>query len=154
MEIFLVPWDTAAKSVATNQFQCVGATAMLIASKYEEIHPPEISDFLYAVDYVYEPEEILAMETQLLVTLNYRISAPTGYNFLQRFLFVSNASRMMSYTASYYLESVLQVEEALSLRPSEIASAAVCLAIGHPGIRDPGYNAGEMVSTHDFSLTL
>jgi cyclin B len=31
--------------VKRNEYQLVGVTAMLIASKYEEIHPPVVADF-------------------------------------------------------------------------------------------------------------
>lgn len=40
----------------------VGVTAMLIASKYEEIYAPEVRDFVYITDNAYTKEEILEME--------------------------------------------------------------------------------------------
>jgi hypothetical protein len=36
----------------------VGVTAMLIASKYEEIYAPGITDFVYITDNAYSKEEI------------------------------------------------------------------------------------------------
>ena len=36
-----------------NNLQLVGVTAMLIASKYEEIYAPEIRDFVYITDNAY-----------------------------------------------------------------------------------------------------
>ncbi len=32
--------------VKRDEYQLVGVTAMLIASKYEEIHPPVVADFV------------------------------------------------------------------------------------------------------------
>lgn len=147
--IHIVDRYCAVMHVTRKNFQCVGISAMLIASTYEEIYPPEMNDLTYAVNYEYDAREILDMETKILVALDYRISAPTGYNFLQRFLFVSQASRLMSYAASYYLERALQVEDVLGLRPSEVAAAAVCLAIGHPKVQHVAYDPEVMVSNDE-----
>ena len=56
-------------SVNRNKLQLVGVTAMLIASKYEEIYPPIVSDFVYITDNAYTKEEILAMEEHMLMAL-------------------------------------------------------------------------------------
>ena len=39
-----------------TNFQLLGVTAMLIASKYEEIYAPEIRDFVYITDKAYTKE--------------------------------------------------------------------------------------------------
>lgn len=38
--------------------QLVGCTAMLIASKYEEIYAPEVRDFVYISDKAYTREQV------------------------------------------------------------------------------------------------
>ncbi len=48
------------KQVQRGNYQLVGVTAMLIASKYEEIYAPEIRDFVYITDKAYTKEQILA----------------------------------------------------------------------------------------------
>ncbi len=55
--------------VLRNKLQLVGVTAMLIASKYEEIYPPIVSDFVYITDNAYTREEILDMEEKILMAL-------------------------------------------------------------------------------------
>jgi cyclin B len=40
----------AVKQVNKSQVQLMGAAAMLIASKYEEIYPPLLKDFVYITD--------------------------------------------------------------------------------------------------------
>jgi cyclin B len=37
-----------------EKLQLVGVTAMLIASKYEEIYAPEVQDFVYITDKAYQ----------------------------------------------------------------------------------------------------
>ena len=42
---------------------------MVIASKYEEIYPPVINDFVYFTDNAYSRDDILKMEERMLKTL-------------------------------------------------------------------------------------
>ncbi len=65
-----------------TRLQLLAAAAMLIACKYEEIYPPEVGDFIYITDRAYSREEILQMESSILVTLEFNITVPTSYRFL------------------------------------------------------------------------
>jgi len=69
----------------------VGVTAMLIASKYEEIYAPEVRDFVYITDKAYTKEEILKMEYAMLATLDFNITSPSSYRFLERFVKIAKA---------------------------------------------------------------
>ena len=44
------------RSVMRSKLQLVGVTAMLLASKYEEIYAPEVRDFVYITDRAYTRE--------------------------------------------------------------------------------------------------
>src|SRR6478752_2506245 len=50
------------KIVSIGKLQLVGATAILVASKYEEINCPSLYDITYMVDWGYSKEEILKAE--------------------------------------------------------------------------------------------
>jgi len=121
--------------VARKRLQLVGITSLLIACKYEEIYPPEVRDCVYVTDRAYTRQEVLDMEVEILKELGFRISVPTSYPFLQRFLFITDASPTMKIAASYYLERVLQEYDLIDYRPSVIAAAAVCLSLNHTEIR-------------------
>lgn len=56
----------------------VGVTAMLLASKYEEIWAPEVRDFVYISDKAYTREQILDMEKQMLNTLGFHLTVGGG----------------------------------------------------------------------------
>ena len=56
----------------------VGITAMLIASKYEDVWAPEVRDFVYISDHAYTAEQILEMEKIMLNTLRFQLTVPTG----------------------------------------------------------------------------
>jgi len=65
---------------------------MLIASKYEEIHPPIVEDFVYITDNTYCKEQVLAMECLLISTLNFEFTFPTSHCLLKRFQHLANIS--------------------------------------------------------------
>ncbi len=44
---------------------------MLITTKYEEIYPPTVKDFVYITDNAYSREEVLEMEQEILQTLDF-----------------------------------------------------------------------------------
>lgn len=46
---------------------------MLIATKYEEIYPPLLKDFVFITDNVFSADEILEMELDILVALDFDI---------------------------------------------------------------------------------
>lgn len=61
------------EQVHRSKLQLVGVTAMLIASKYEEIYPPIVKDFVYITDNAYTKDEILDMERRILCALDFNI---------------------------------------------------------------------------------
>lgn len=117
------------KLVIRQKLQLVGVAAMLIASKYEEIYAPEVRDFVYITDRAYTKEQILHMEACILNALQFRVSTPTSYVFLQRYVRVAQADRKTRYIAHYCLERCLQEFGALRFRPSLQAAAACNIAL-------------------------
>ena len=73
-----------ARTVIKTELQLVGVTAMLIASKYEEMYAPEVKDFVYITDNTYSAEQIRAMESKMLQVLDYMVGNPLPLHFLRR----------------------------------------------------------------------
>jgi G2/mitotic-specific cyclin-B, other len=126
----------ASVTVERKHLQLVGVTALLLASKYEEIYPPEVKDCVFITDRAYTRQDILEMEVSILEELKFNLTVPNAYPFLQRFLFIAQATSTMKFAASYYLDRMLQEHDFLSFRPSLLAAAVVCLSINHPEIRE------------------
>lgn len=120
--------------VAKSELQLVGVTALLLACKHEEIYPPKVRECVFVTDGAYDRQEVLGMEQTLLRALDWRISLPTAYPFLDRFLSLAKASPMTRHAAAYYLERTLLEHELLKYRPSLVCAAVVILALNHPGI--------------------
>jgi len=121
--------------VLRSKLQLIGVTALLVACKHEEIYPPEVRDCVYITDRAYNRQEVLDMEQDILKVLDWRISVPTAFPFLDRFLCLTNASEMTKHAAAYYLERNLQEHSFLQFRPSVVCASAVILALNNPDIR-------------------
>ena len=66
-----------------DKLQLIAVSSLLIACKYEEIYPPEISSFVYITDNAYKQEDILKYELKILYALDYDITYPTPLRYLE-----------------------------------------------------------------------
>lgn len=57
---------------------------MFIASKYEEMFPPEIGDFAFVTDNTYTKHQIRQMEMKILRSLDFNLGRPLPLHFLRR----------------------------------------------------------------------
>lgn len=114
--------------VMRKRLQLVGVTAMFVASKFEEINPPEIQDFVYITDNAYTIDNLLQMECYMLTTLAFQLVSVTPFHFadrLQRFNRCSNVHRSLSH---YLLELFLLDIRMMRYPPSHLVSAALLLS--------------------------
>lgn len=118
----------ATRSVERKNLQLVGMTALLIASKYEEIWAPEIQDFIYIADNAYTREQILNMEKTMLNILKFNLCVPTPYMFMVRFLKAASADQKMDMLAFYFVELCLVDYAMVKFSPSMLAASAVYTA--------------------------
>merc|ERR1712110_223412 len=106
---------------------------MFLASKYQEIYAPECRDFLYISDHMYTRELILALEGTMLATLNFRLTTPSAFEFLKRLVKAAGISSTppskTEFLARYLVELTLQEYYWLQYLPSQIAAAAIYLAL-------------------------
>jgi cyclin B len=116
------------KQVRRSKLQLVGVSALLLASKYEEIYPPELRDLVYITDRAYNKQEILEMESDIVNTLHYNLTVPTVHSFLCRYLKAAHADRTLVQLACYIAERSLQEFSMVKYLPSQIAATAVLIA--------------------------
>ncbi|KAE8627300.1 hypothetical protein XENTR_v10006933 [Xenopus tropicalis] len=116
-------------SVLRGKLQLVGTAAILLASKYEEIYPPDVDEFVYITDDTYSKKQLLRMEHLLLKVLAFDLTVPTISQFLLQYLQRRAVSVKTEHLAMYLAElSLLDVEPFLKYVPSITAAAAYCLA--------------------------
>ena len=115
--------------IMRTRLQLVAVAALLIASKYEEIYVPDLNDFVFISDNAYSKQEILDMEQSILFTLEFDICTPSSFRFLQRFCKVAKAKDQTIHLAQYLIELTLIEQRMLVYPPSQIAAAALFLAM-------------------------
>ena len=83
---------SATPELKKSELQCLGITALHIAAKYEEIYPPELKALLRVTDNAVTKPEIIKMEFRILTTLQFSVTFPSSYRFLERFHRLAQAS--------------------------------------------------------------
>jgi histidinol phosphatase-like enzyme len=101
---------------------------MMVACKYEEIYPPEITDFVYICADTYTKKQIIDMEKRLLMALCHDLNKPTQLEFLRRYSKITMTNSREHAMAKYLLEQGLLECNLSRERPSVKAAAAVILA--------------------------
>ncbi|XP_072898958.1 cyclin-A2 [Hemitrygon akajei] len=116
-------------SVLRGKLQLVGTAAMLLASKFEEIYPPEVAEFVYITDDTYTKKQVLRMEHLILKVLSFDLAAPTINQFLVQYVGREKASSKVESLCMYIGElSLIDSEPFLKYPPSVLAASAFCLA--------------------------
>ena len=72
--------------VKRSELQLAGSAALLIACKYEDIYPPELSELEGMTAHTYTCQQIIDFEIRMLTVLDFHITVPTGLLYIDRFL--------------------------------------------------------------------
>jgi len=116
-------------SVVKGKLQLLGTAAMFVASKYEEIYPPDVGEFVYITDDTYNKKQVLRMEQLILKVLSFDVSVPTINTFLQHIAVECNLSMRLTNLAQYLCElTLLEGDPYLAFTPSVIACSALAVA--------------------------
>ncbi|ALC42288.1 CycB [Drosophila busckii] len=119
----------AVKDTKRSYLQLVGVTALFIATKYEELFPPVISDFVFITDDTYTARQICLMELKILKAIDMNLSRPLPLHFLRRYSKAARAEDEHHAMSKYFLELSSMDYELASYRPSEIAAASLFLSL-------------------------
>ncbi|KAK2882498.1 hypothetical protein FQN49_000297 [Arthroderma sp. PD_2] len=116
------------KIVSLGKLQLVGATAIFIAAKYEEINCPSVQEIVYMVDNGYTVDEILKAERFMLSMLQFELGWPGPMSFLRRISKADDYDLETRTLAKYFLELTIMDERFVGTPPSFTAAGAHCLA--------------------------
>ncbi|CAM9521741.1 unnamed protein product [Lampetra fluviatilis] len=116
-------------SVTRDKLQLLGAAALYVAAKYEEIYPPDVHDFAYTTADTYSVRQVLRMEQLLLRILSFDLAAPTFTQFLRFYAQCLSTPDQVVSLAMYLGElSLLDGQRYLPMVPSILSAAALGLA--------------------------
>lgn len=115
--------------VENAEFQLVGISSYLIASKYEDIYPPYVDELSQICNFIYTTDEIVKKEYEILDGLNFDILYNSSYKFLTFLHSIADKENMkLFYLAQFILELSLENIEILEYSQSKRALAALLLA--------------------------
>lgn len=116
------------KMVSLGKLQLVGATAIFVAAKYEEINCPSVQEIVFMVDGGYTVDEILKAERFMLSMLQFELGWPGPMSFLRRISKADDYDLETRTLAKYFLEVTIMDERFVGCTPSYLAAGAHCLA--------------------------
>ena len=116
-------------NIERDQLQLLGATAVFLACKIEERHPPYLDDFLFICDDAYKKSDLIKMEIKVFAALGYCLAIPIPYRFLRRFAKASEVTMETLTLARYILETSLLEYDFVPVRASKMAAACLSLAM-------------------------
>ena len=116
------------KVVSVAKLQLVGATALFIAAKYEEINCPSVNEIIFMVDNGFSADEILKAERFMLSMLQFELGWPGPMSFLRRISKADDYDLETRTLAKYFLEVTIMDERFVSCPPSFLAAGAHCLS--------------------------
>ncbi|KAI8822111.1 cyclin domain-containing protein [Fimicolochytrium jonesii] len=118
----------SARVVSITKLQLVGIAALFIASKYEEVIPPTVANFIYMGDGGVVEDDLLRAERYVLQVLDFDLQYPGPMSFLRRISKADNYEVETRTVAKFLMEISLVDHRFLSIRPSMTASAAMLVA--------------------------
>ncbi|XP_051128643.1 putative cyclin-B3-1 [Andrographis paniculata] len=114
--------------IKKNEFQMVGLTSLLLASKYEDFWHPRVSDLISISAELYTKDQMLEMEKMILKKLKFRLNEPTPYVFMLRFIKAAQSDMKFEQLAFYLIELCLIEYEVLNFKPSMLCASAIYVA--------------------------
>ncbi|XP_017122145.1 G2/mitotic-specific cyclin-A [Drosophila elegans] len=129
LSVFYLDRFLSLMAVVRSKLQLVGTAAMYIASKYEEIYPPDVGEFVFLTDDSYTKAQVLRMEQVILKILSFDLCTPTAYVFINTYAVLCDMPERLKFLTLYISElSLMEGETYLQYLPSLMSSASLALA--------------------------
>ena len=117
------------KKITLDKYQLVAISSYLIASKYEDTNSPLIDDLIFVSKNIYSQNDIITMEKDILITLNFDIFSVSSYQFFSFFYLISDLNNKILFCLGHLiLELCLLNIDIMSSQPSLIAIGALLIA--------------------------
>lgn len=112
------------RKVSLSRFQLVGAVALFIAAKYEEINCPTVQEVAYMADNAYSIDDFLKAERFMIDVLEFDLGWPGPMSFLRRTSKADDYDYETRTLAKYFLEITVMDARFVASQPSWLAAGA------------------------------
>ncbi len=102
---------------------------MFVASKYEEMYPTDMGDYIYIADKAFTEADIKEMEAKVLRTLDFNLGRPLPLHFLRRNSKAGSVDALVHMLAKYVMELTLPEYKLAHVKPSLIAAASLAFSM-------------------------
>lgn len=114
--------------VSLSKLHLVGMASLFIASKFEDIMSPSISNLAHISNGEVKEEELLKAERYILKTLDWTVALfPQPMNWLRRVSKADGYNPDVRAVAKYFLEIHVVEKKLVGIKPSLIAAASIWL---------------------------
>lgn len=124
------------EEVPKARIQLVGATALFIACKFEEVYYPPISDFVSVCDNLYNKRDFFRMELKILKAIDFELGRPLPLHFLRRGSKAAHSDGRTHMMAKYLCELALIEYECAHWNPSLLAATSLYISLHINGKND------------------
>ena len=121
--IMIIDTFLSKKEIRRSEFQLLGLAALLIACKTEEVQCPQMKDLIDLTDGACNKEQLIKMESDVLVLLNFNICVPTPVDFFGILAKGFKFSSLQTNLGKYFMEYALYDYNMVKYSPSVIAAA-------------------------------
>ncbi len=134
------------KPISVQKFQLVGVTCLMVASKFEEIYPPKIKDWIYSLNSSFSSTELTLAERYFLKILDFNLCQSYSFHFLRRISSGDGYSIAPRTLTKYLLELSLLDERFLKYTSSQVVAG--CFALSYSLLKLEWTKEHEALSGH------
>lgn len=120
--------SVAKTPVPRTKLQLVAVAALMVAAKVEEITTPHLKFYIDATLDTYTRQELIEMEEEIVLALDFRLNVPGPLTFLRRISKYDNYDIPTRTVAKYLQEQALLHNDFLVYPPSTVAAASMLFA--------------------------
>ncbi|KAF2818295.1 cyclin-like protein [Ophiobolus disseminans] len=122
------------KKVSIKKLQLVGATALLVATKYEGGQFLSVQDIVEITADAYTTDEVVKAERLMLSELEYNLGWPGPLSFLCRISKADDYEPEIRTLSKYFLDITVMDKRFVDCVPSFLSAGSYCLARHHSAV--------------------
>ena len=129
MTVLIIDRFCTIRQISRDKLQLLGITAMMIACKHEEIDLPKMEDFIYITDNAYTKKELVKLENDILIAINFELLYPSPIKFFEYLSVNFNFDKKAHFMGKYLMETFLLDIKYVKYKASVISCACAYIVM-------------------------